>query len=159
MLHAYALALPDSFDFRATSRIAPVVPMFHVNAWGMPHAAALTGAALILPGRHLDAASLATLFNAERVTFSTGVPTIWFGLLQHLRTSGERLTTLRKIAGGGSAVPVALTEAFREWAHSEPVIPLAKRSGGKRRVDMRNVVSAVMYVLSAPPPASSTAEA
>jgi fatty-acyl-CoA synthase len=69
---------------------------------------------LILPGRHLDAASLATLFNAERVTFSTGVPTIWFGLLQHLRTSGERLTTLRKIAAGGSAVPVALTEAFRD---------------------------------------------
>ena len=61
VLHAYAIALPDVLDLRATSRILPVVPMFHVNAWGIPYAAALTGAALVLPGRHLDGASLARL--------------------------------------------------------------------------------------------------
>ena len=64
ILHAYAVALPDVLDLRATSRILPVVPMFHVNAWGIPYAAALTGATLVLPGRHLDGASLAA--SAQR---------------------------------------------------------------------------------------------
>ena len=69
VLHAYAIALPDVLRLRATSRILPVVPMFHVNAWGIPYAAALTGAALVLPGRHLDGASLAALAaTQERVT-------------------------------------------------------------------------------------------
>ena len=64
-LHAYATALPDVLCIRASSRVLPVVPMFHVNAWGMPYAAALTGASLVLPGRHLDGASMADLLNAE----------------------------------------------------------------------------------------------
>ena len=114
ILHAYAVALPDVLDMRATTRILPVVPMFHVNAWGIPYAAALTGAALILPGRHLDGASLANLFNTEQVTMSCGVPTIWLGLLQHLRTSGERLHSLRRIMTGGSAAPPLLIDAFRD---------------------------------------------
>jgi acyl-CoA synthetase (AMP-forming)/AMP-acid ligase II len=99
---------------RATSRALPVVPMFHVNAWGMPYAAALTGASLVLPGRHLDGASMATILNTERVTFTAGVPTVWMGLLQYLRTSGERLTTVERIMTGGSAAPPLLIEAFRD---------------------------------------------
>ncbi len=113
-LHAYAVALPDVMDIRATSRILPVVPMFHVNAWGIPYSAALTGAALILPGRHLDGASLARIFNDERVTMTCGVPTVWLGLLQHLRTSGERLETVKRIMTGGSAAPPLLIDAFRD---------------------------------------------
>jgi len=114
VIHAYAVALPDAMGLGATMRILPVVPMFHVNAWGIPYAAALTGAALVLPGRHLDGASLARLFNAERVTMSCGVPTVWLGLLQHLRASGERLATVRRIMTGGSAAPPLLIEAFRD---------------------------------------------
>ena len=114
VIHAYAIALPDVLSLRATSRILPVVPMFHVNAWGIPYATALTGAALILPGRHLDGASLARMLNQERVTMTCGVPTIWLGLLQHLRTSGEKLTTVKRIMTGGSAAPPLLIEAFRD---------------------------------------------
>jgi fatty-acyl-CoA synthase len=114
ILHAYAGALPDVLNLRATSRVLPVVPMFHVNAWGIPYGAALTGAALVLPGRHLDGASLTRIFNEERVSFSCGVPTIWLGLLQHLRSSGERLQTVTRIMTGGSAAPPLLIDAFRD---------------------------------------------
>jgi len=114
VIHAYAIALPDVLDLRATSRILPVVPMFHVNAWGIPYGTALTGAALVLPGRHLDGASLARLLNQERVTMTCGVPTVWLGLLQHLRASGEKLATVKRIMTGGSAAPPLLIEAFRD---------------------------------------------
>ncbi len=113
-LHAYAVSMPDVLDIRATSRILPVVPMFHVNAWGTPYATALAGAALILPGRHLDGANMADLLNAERVTFTSGVPTVWLGLLQHLRSSGQRLETVTRIMTGGSAAPPLLIQAFRD---------------------------------------------
>ena len=114
LLHAYAVALPDVLDMRAVTRILPVVPMFHVNAWGIPYAAALTGATLALPGRHLDGASLAAFFNAESLTMSCGVPTVWLGLLQHLRASGERIDTMKRIMTGGSAAPPLLIDAFRD---------------------------------------------
>jgi fatty-acyl-CoA synthase len=114
ILHAYAIALPDVLELRATSRVLPVVPMFHVNAWGIPYGSALTGSALVLPGRHLDGASMARLLNEERVTLTCGVPTVWLGLLQHLRSSGERLDTVKRIMTGGSAAPALLIEAFRD---------------------------------------------
>ncbi|HEY8289071.1 MAG TPA: long-chain-fatty-acid--CoA ligase, partial [Acetobacteraceae bacterium] len=114
VLHAYAIALPDVLDLHATSRILPVVPMFHVNAWGIPYATALTGAALVLPGRHLDGASMADLLNGERVTLTCGVPTVWLALLQHLRASGQLLATVKRIMTGGSAAPPLLIEAFRD---------------------------------------------
>jgi fatty-acyl-CoA synthase len=114
ILHAYAVALPDVLNLRATTRILPVVPMFHVNAWGIPYSAALTGATLVLPGRHLDGASLTGIFNSERVTMSCGVPTVWLGLLQHLRSSGDRLETVKLIMTGGSAAPPLLIDAFRD---------------------------------------------
>jgi 3-(methylthio)propionyl---CoA ligase len=114
LLHTYAISLPDVLCIKAGSRVLPVVPMFHVNAWGIPYATALTGGSLILPGRHLDGPSLANLLNTEKVTFTAGVPTVWLGLLQHLRASGERLDTVERIMTGGSAAPPLLIEAFRD---------------------------------------------
>jgi fatty-acyl-CoA synthase len=116
VLHAYAMSMTDALALRAVDRVLPVVPMFHVNAWGITYIAAMTGAALVMPGRHLDGASLATLMNSERVTMSAGVPTVWLGLLQHLRASGERLHTVKRMMTGGSACPPLLIEAFgREY--------------------------------------------
>ena len=112
LLHAYALNMPDVFALRAVDRVLPVVPMFHVNAWGTPYAAPMVGASLIMPGRHLDGASLTQLMNEERVTISAGVPTVWLGLLAHLRASGQRLETVERFVIGGSACPRLLFEAF-----------------------------------------------
>ncbi len=112
MLHAYAVNLADVFGLRSIDRVLPVVPMFHVNAWGLPHAAPLVGAALIMPGRHLDGASLHDLLNRERVTFTAGVPTVWLGLLQYLQTTNARLDTLQRLVCGGSACPPLLIETF-----------------------------------------------
>ena len=116
VLHAYAVNMADVFGLRAADRVMPVVPMFHVNAWGTPFSAPLVGATLVMPGRHLDGASLTALMNAERVTVSAGVPTIWLGLLQHLRASGTRLDTVQSLVIGGSACPPMLIDAFaREY--------------------------------------------
>jgi fatty-acyl-CoA synthase len=116
LLHAYALNMPDVFALRATDRVLPVVPMFHVNAWGTPYAAPMVGASLIMPGRHLDGASLTDMMNSERVTISAGVPTVWLGLLAHLRASGQRLDTVERFVIGGSACPRLLFDAFdREY--------------------------------------------
>jgi acyl-CoA synthetase (AMP-forming)/AMP-acid ligase II len=115
VLHAMAITAPDVFGVRAAERVLPVVPMFHVNAWGIPFACPMAGATLVLPGRHLDGASLAGLMNAERVTLSAGVPTIWLGLL-HLRATDTKLDTVKKLVIGGSACPPMLIEAFgREY--------------------------------------------
>jgi fatty-acyl-CoA synthase len=107
VLHAYAISLPDVFCLRAVDRVLLVVPMFHVNAWGIPY-----GAVLVLPGRHLDGASVHGLLNEERVNFTAGVPTVWMGLLAHLRATGGKLDTLRRILTGGSACPPLLIDAF-----------------------------------------------
>jgi acyl-CoA synthetase (AMP-forming)/AMP-acid ligase II len=112
LIHAYAVNMADVFGLRATDRVMPVVPMFHVNAWGIPYAAPMAGASLVMPGRHLDGPSVAALMNEERVTMSAGVPTVWMGLLQHLRATGTRLDTLRRLVCGGSACPAMLIDAF-----------------------------------------------
>ena len=112
VLHAFASNMADVIGLRASDRVLPVVPMFHVNAWGTPYSAPMVGASLIMPGRHLDGASLTKLMNDERVTLSAGVPTVWLGLLNHLRTSGERLHTVKSFIIGGSACPRLLFEAF-----------------------------------------------
>lgn len=112
LLHAYAICMADVIGLRSIDRFLPVVPMFHVNAWGTPYGAPMVGATLVMPGRHLDGASLAGLMNDERVSMSAGVPTVWLGLLQHLRASGQRLHTVRRITVGGSACPRMLFEAF-----------------------------------------------
>jgi acyl-CoA synthetase (AMP-forming)/AMP-acid ligase II len=114
VLHAYAVSLPDVLGLRSIDRVLPVVPMFHVNAWGTPYAAPMVGASLVMPGRHLDGASLRSLMNEERVTMSAGVPTVWMGLLQHLRATGSRLDTLERMICGGSACPPMLIDAYAE---------------------------------------------
>jgi len=104
----------DVFAFRAVDRIMPAVPMFHVNAWGIPYAAVMAGAALLLPGRFLDGASLYGLINGERATFAAGVPTLWLGLLQHLEKTGARIDGLSRLIVGGAACPEVLWRAFTE---------------------------------------------
>ena len=117
ILHAYGVSVADALALRAMDRVLPVVPMFHVKAWGIPYAAAMTGTSLIMPGRHLDGPSMHKLLNDERVTMSAGVPTVWMGLLQHMRaTPGAKLETVKRIMTGGSACPPLLIEAFgREY--------------------------------------------
>jgi 3-(methylthio)propionyl---CoA ligase len=113
LLHAYACCLPDVMNLSARDVVLPVVPMFHVNAWGTPYSCALMGSKLVFPGAGLDGASLTELFEAERVTFTAGVPTVWLGLLQHLQKSGKRLSTVQRMVVGGSACPPALMQAFK----------------------------------------------
>jgi acyl-CoA synthetase (AMP-forming)/AMP-acid ligase II len=121
VLHAFALALPDSTAMSARDAVCPIVPMFHACAWGVPYAAAMTGAKLVLPGPHLDGASLYALFEAEGVTLSLGVPTIWLGFEAHLSGQNLRCSSLQRVLSGGSAVPPALIEAF-ENRHGITVI-------------------------------------
>jgi acyl-CoA synthetase (AMP-forming)/AMP-acid ligase II len=114
VLHAYAAALPDAMGCSARDAILPVVPMFHVNAWGIPYAAPLVGAKLVFPGPALDGKSLYELFEAEQVTYSAGVPTVWLGLLQHVSSAGLRFSTLTRTVIGGSACPPAMIRAFQD---------------------------------------------
>ncbi len=114
ILHSFAISLPDSLHIGEADAILPVVPMFHVNAWGIPYAAAMTGAKLVFPGPALDGASLAELMQAEGVTMAAGVPTLWLGLLNHLQQSGARLEALARVIIGGAAVPRSMIEAFEE---------------------------------------------
>ena len=107
-------ATPDVMNFSARDCLLPVVPMFHVNAWGTPYAAPLVGAKMVMPGPGLDGKSLTELFNSEKVTISAGVPTIWAGLLQHLENSGEKLPHLTRTVVGGSACPPAMINKFRD---------------------------------------------
>jgi fatty-acyl-CoA synthase len=114
ILHAYAAALPDALNVSARDVILPVVPMFHVNAWGMPYSCALTGAKLVFPAQHLDGKSLHQLFEAEEVTMSAGVPTVWLGLLNYMKEQKLRFSTLKRVVIGGSACPPAMIRSFQE---------------------------------------------
>ncbi|MEW6464930.1 MAG: 3-(methylthio)propionyl-CoA ligase [Pseudomonadota bacterium] len=114
ILHAYAAALPDVMCLSARDAILPVVPMFHVNAWGIPYSAALTGAKLVFPGPALDGKSVYELMEAERVTYAAGVPTVWQMLLGHMKPNGLRFSTLKRTVIGGSACPPAMITAFKD---------------------------------------------
>jgi len=113
-LHAYAAALPDVMCISARDAILPVVPMFHVNAWGIPYSAALTGAKLVFPGPALDGKSIYELIEAEKVTYAAGVPTVWQMLLTHMKPTGLRFSTLRRTVIGGSACPPAMISTFND---------------------------------------------
>ena len=113
-LHAYAAALPDAMGCSARDSILPVVPMFHVNAWGLPYIAPLTGAKLVFPGPALDGKSIYELLESERVTYSAGVPTVWQGLLAYVGTHGLKFSTFRRTVIGGSACPPAMIRTFQE---------------------------------------------
>ncbi len=112
---AYATALPDSCRLSALDTILPIVPMFHVNAWGLPFAGVLVGAKLVFPGPRLsDPALLCDLVNSEGVTISAGVPTVCLPLLAYARDGGHSLAPLDRIVIGGSACPLSMMEEFRE---------------------------------------------
>jgi 3-(methylthio)propionyl---CoA ligase len=112
ILHTFAVSLPDTLSLSAHDCLLPVVPMFHVNAWGLPYAAAMNGCKLVLPGPKLDGASLYELIEGERVTCSAGVPTIWLGLTQHMEQHDLSLSTMNRTVVGGAAMPEAL---IRTW--------------------------------------------
>ena len=114
VLHAYGAALPDAMGCSALDVIMPVVPMFHVNAWGIPYAAPLVGAKLVLPGKDLDGASLYALMEDEQVSFSAGVPTVWLGLLNHVTQNQLRFSTFKRTVIGGSACPPAMLRCFED---------------------------------------------
>ena len=109
VLHALSVVAPDAFDLSQCDVVLPCAQMYHANAWGLPYAAPLVGAKLLLPGRQLDGASVADLAAGERASFMLGVPTIWLGVLDHLEQSGRRLE-LRTAMLGGSAPTLALVK-------------------------------------------------
>ena len=113
-LHAYAAALPDMINMSAKDSILPVVPMFHVNAWGIPYAAALTGSKLVFPGPAMDGKSIYELMETEGVTLSAGVPTVWQMLLSYMKPLGLTFSTMRRTVIGGSACPPAMIQAFND---------------------------------------------
>jgi acyl-CoA synthetase (AMP-forming)/AMP-acid ligase II len=114
ILHALGASLPHAIPMTAADVVCPVVPMFHACGWATPYTAPINGAKLVFPGTRLDGASLYELFEAEGVTLSLGVPTIWLGFAGHLEATGACCTTLRGVLSGGAAVPPALTAAFED---------------------------------------------
>ena len=114
LLHALGTAAADVNNYTARSTVLPIVPMFHVNAWGIPYAAPLVGAKLVLPGAGLDGASLYELCEQEKVNCSSGVPTVWFNLIAYLKEKNVRLTTLKRTIIGGSACPPAMIRTLRD---------------------------------------------
>ena len=113
-LHAYAAALPDVMCLSARDAVLPVVPMFHVNAWGIPYSAALTGCKLVLPGPAMDGKSIYELMEAEKVTYAAGVPTVWQMLLSYIGPKGLKFSSLKRTVIGGSACPPAMITAFQD---------------------------------------------
>ncbi len=152
VLHAMGQCLADGVGTRHDDRVLPVVPMFHANAWGMPYGAALVGADLVMPGRHLEADRLTALIEEEKVTVAAAVPTIWMDLLRHADEHDPDLSSIRVVICGGSAVPRALMEAFEErhgisivqaWGMTEtsPLGSIARppaSSGGEEHWEQRS---------------------
>ena len=109
-----AAATPDALNCRRADTILPVVPMFHVNAWSLPYVACMVGAKMVFPGAGLDGKSLYELFEAEKVTLSAGVPTVWQGLLAYVEANKLKFSTMRRSVIGGSACPPAMIKPFKE---------------------------------------------
>jgi len=114
VLHAYAAALPDVMCLSARDAILPVVPMFHVNAWGIPYSAALTGAKLVFPGPGMDGKSVYDLIELEQVSYAAGVPTVWQMLLGHMQANALKFSSLKRTVIGGAACPPAMITAFND---------------------------------------------
>ncbi len=120
VLHAFAVCSGDGLGLRSRDTVSPIVPMFHANAWGIPYAAAMAGAKLVLPGPQLDGEHLCELFDQEGVTLTAGVPTVWLDLLSYLERAGRRPRTLHRMLVGGAAVPRALIERFETVYQIQP---------------------------------------
>ncbi len=115
VLHSYAAALPDTMALSMHDTILPIVPMFHVNAWSLPYAAALVGCKLVMPGAKMgDGETLQALIEQEGVTMSAGVPTVWLALLTYLRESGKTVDSLQRVVVGGAACPLSIMEEFSD---------------------------------------------
>ena len=115
VLHAYASCMPNMLNLSHEDAVLPVVPMFHVNAWGVPYAAPVAGAKLVLPGpRMADGEALHALIDGEGVTVALGVPTVWLALLAYLKETGKTVDTLNRTVIGGSACPLSIMEEFEE---------------------------------------------
>ena len=114
-LHAMMTLQADALALSARDTVLLVVPMYHANAWGVVYSAPMVGAKLVLPGPRMDGASLFELIESEGVTYSAAVPTVWQGLLQHVRDTGQRFSTLQRVTIGGSAVPESLVRGFAEY--------------------------------------------
>ncbi len=114
VLHTLGGNQPDGLNLSARDTVMAVVPMFHVNAWGVPYITAAVGSKLVLPGPNLDGESLVRLIDGEKVTVALGVPTIWMGLLQALEKTGSKIESLKRTVVGGSALPKVMIPAFRD---------------------------------------------
>ena len=113
LLHAYATLMPDALGMAHSDAVLPIVPMFHVNAWGLPYAAPMVGAKIVFPGSKMgDGETLTALMNEEQVTRSAGVPTVWLNLLAYLRESGKTVESLQQVIVGGAACPLSIMESF-----------------------------------------------
>jgi acyl-CoA synthetase (AMP-forming)/AMP-acid ligase II len=113
VLHSYAACMPDGLGLSNRETILPVVPMFHVNAWGIPYAAAMCGAKMVMPGARMDGEAIFELLETEEVTLTAGVPTVWMMLLAYVKENDKQFTTLKRAVIGGAAAPRALIETFR----------------------------------------------
>jgi fatty-acyl-CoA synthase len=113
LLHSYASTMPDALNVSSRDTVLPVVPMFHVNAWGLPYSVPLTGARMVFPGPALDGKSLYELFEQEKVTFSAGVPTVWLGLLTYVGQNNLKFSTFKRTVIGGSACPPTMMKTWR----------------------------------------------
>ncbi|MGB5625541.1 MAG: 3-(methylthio)propionyl-CoA ligase [Woeseiaceae bacterium] len=115
VLHAYASPGPDLMNLSSLDSVLPVVPLFHVNAWGIPYSVLMVGAKLVFPGPKMgDGEALYELMESEDVTIALGVPTVWLALLQYCASAGKRLNKLRSSIVGGAAVPRSMIQAFRD---------------------------------------------
>ncbi len=114
ILHAFAGGLPDALNMSARDCVLAVVPMFHVNAWGLPYLGAMTGAKMVFPGPAMDGKSIYELIESEKVSFAAGVPTVWQMMLAHMQAGGLRFSTLKRTVIGGSACPPAMITAFND---------------------------------------------
>lgn len=112
VLHSIVSLTADNLGLSERDVVLPVVPMFHVNAWGLPYSAVLAGASLVFPGPAMKPEALVRMLESHRVTFTAGVPTIWMGMVPLLRD--HDLSSLRSVIGGGSAIPTSLSESWRE---------------------------------------------
>jgi fatty-acyl-CoA synthase len=145
-LHSYAVSLPTSLGLTAEDTVLLVVPMFHVNGWGIPYASAITGCRLVLPGPRLDGPALTGLMNGEAVTYYAGVPTVHMALLEHWKATGETVQSLRMVVSGGSALNRALMEGYwalgvdvaQGWGMTEtsPVVTLSRLTSAQKKLPL-----------------------
>ena len=114
LLHSWGITSLNVGEICSETRVLPIVPMFHANAWGLVYAVAMMGAEVVFPGPHLDGASVCDMINRYKVDLSAAVPTVWTMLMQHLAQSGDTLESLNSVLIGGSAVPKAMIRSFEQ---------------------------------------------